>query len=99
MKKLILLILLIPMIATAAPFLVCDAPLPEQEITYYNVYKDAVLEGTFDGEVLHYDLAGITPGAYNWTAEACNVWGCSLTSDPYISPSGAGQPLNTRMAL
>jgi hypothetical protein len=98
MKKLltffVIIFLAFASMADAAPFLVCDPPPAEQQITSYNIYKDAVLEGTYDGEILNYDLAGITPGAYDWTAEACNVWGCEITPDPYISPSAATSPLN-----
>ena len=94
---LILFFFLSFVIATAAyasPYLVADAPPAEQQITSYKIYKNAVFHDSFDGETLNYDLMGVVPGAYDWTAEACNVWGCSAISDPYISPSAAGPPLN-----
>ncbi len=84
-------------VAFAAPFLVADAPPADQQITHYNIYQDGVDIATFYGEVLSYDLAGVVPGAYNWTVEACNVWGCEMTPDPYISPGGAGSPMNLKL--
>ena len=96
---LVLLMVLMATTAFAAPFLVADTPTAEQQVTHYNVYKDGVLEGTFQGETLSYDLGSVIPGQYAWTAEACNVWGCAVTVDPYTSPSDALPPLNTRMSL
>ena len=86
------LLVLVAPLAWGAPFLVADPPSGNGQITHYKIYKDAVLEGTSTGEVLSYDLVGVTPGEYDWTAEACNVWGCSSLSDPYISPSQASPP-------
>lgn len=97
MKKLFLtLILFFGLVARAfaTPFLVCNPPPAEQQITSYEVYKDGILEGTYDGETLNYDLVGVTPGAYDWTAKAFNVWGGSAFSDPYVSPSVVGSPSN-----
>ena len=99
MKILLILSILLVFVTVsgAAPFLIADTPPPEQQITHYNIYKDGVAEGTFQGETLHYDLQGVTPGAYDWTAEACNYWECKITPNPYVSASGAGAPLNMRL--
>jgi hypothetical protein len=79
----------------AEPFLVCDSP--EEQVDSYNIYKDGVKIGTSPAQPngsLRYDLTGITPGRYTWTAEAANVWGVSDLSDPYISPALAQKPSN-----
>lgn len=90
------IVLLFTTTAWAGPFLVCDSPPVNEQVTSYNIYKDGILEGTFDGETLNYDLQGVTPGAYDWTAEACNVWGCEITPDPYISPLAVEAPQGLR---
>ena len=95
-----LAILLMATNAWGAPFLVCDVPPAEQQITQYEVYQDGVLLATVDAEgdgSLRYDLVAVTPGAYDWTAKALNVWGVSVLSDPYVSPDGAGKPTSLRM--
>jgi hypothetical protein len=98
MKKLLIFaIILFSTTVWASPFLVADPPPAEQEVTSYNIYVDSVLVGTFDGEVLNYDLEGMTPGVYSFTAEGCNAWGCSTISNPYISPALAGELQNMRM--
>ena len=99
MKSILVFLLMVLMATTAfaAPFLVADPPPAEQQVIHYNVYKNGVLEGTFTGETLNYDLEGIVPGVYNFTAEACNVWGCTITPDPYVSPGVAGTPMSLRL--
>ena len=86
--------------ADAAPFLICDAPNPAQQVISYVVYQDGVEVATpaaeSDGS-LKMDLSDITPGVYIWTAKAVNAWGRSEDSDPYISPSAATKPQATRM--
>ena len=77
----------------AAPFLVCD---PQAGVETDNVYQDGIEIGTDiaaqpDGS-LRYDLQAITPGVYNFTANACNVWGCSEVSDPFVSPAATSTP-------
>jgi len=88
-------------VASAAPFLVCDAPNTVEQIKSYIVYRDGVQVGTSIAEPdgsLKMDLQSITPGVYTWTAVAVNVWGnAGLPSDPYVSPSGANAPQNIRM--
>lgn len=46
---------------------------------------------------LSYDLKDIPPGKYEWTAKACNIWGCSDPSNPYISPEDVGKPMNLKL--
>ena len=93
MKNLIYVLTIIGLLlfstsAMAAPFLVCD---PQVEATHYTVIQDGVEIATDvvaqpDGS-LRYDLAGVDPGAYEFNAQACNVWGCSGVSvDPTQSP-------------
>ena len=97
MKKLTLtiglIIILIGSLAFADPFLVCDDPPAEQQVTGYECFQDGVSIGTTPAP-LNFDLAGITPGTYNFTCVAFNVWGVSQPSDPYISPPIVGPPSN-----
>jgi hypothetical protein len=46
---------------------------------------------------LKYDLNGTTPGMYEYTAKACNIWGCSGTANPTMSPGAASAPLNIKL--
>ena len=103
MKKAILILLAVLLLtgtAYAAPFLVCDTPDPTEQVILYIVYQDGVEidrpVAEADGS-LKMDLQAITPGVYDWTVKAVNVWGDSGFSNPYVSPSNAGSPQNTRM--
>ena len=99
MKTLIyLIILLSPVTVLASPFLVCD---PQAGVETYEVYMDGVLLASDiaaqpDGS-LRYDLVDVTPGQYNFTARACDVWRCSDPSNPYQSPAGVSVPSGLRM--
>ena len=85
-----------PGIANAGPFLVCDAPNPAEQVVSYEVYQDgALMAATNDMDAdgsLRFDLAGTPPGQYEFTAKACNVWGCSDLSNPTQSPPNASVP-------
>jgi hypothetical protein len=96
MKKIILAMAILAMalmasVAWSAPFLRCDDPPAAEKVTQYEVFQDGVSLG-FTPAPLNFNLTGITPGAYNFTAKAINVWGSSSPSNPYISPTAAGQP-------
>ena len=81
--------------AFGAPFLVCDPPPVEQQVTSYEVFQDGTSLGTVTAEAdgsLNYDLSGVTPGAYEFTAKAINVWGVSELSNPYTSPAAVNAP-------
>lgn len=101
MKKLILTTLMLLAFASfvnASPFLVCD---PQAEAETYNVYQDGTLiepdvAAEPDGS-LKYDLWEVIPGGYLFAAEACNVWGCSDVSDPFVSPGGMSKPSNLNL--
>lgn len=74
------IVLLVPVLAFASPFLVCD---PQTNVTHYvitgdiNVTVPATDLG--DGTVrLQYDLNGITEGTFNIQVKAKNVWGESV---------------------
>ena len=90
-------------VANAAPFLVCD---PDPNCETYNVYAD----DTFPYETfvllqadapapLSYDLVFSPPGGIAYTAECCNVEGCSDPSDPYISLGVPGSPQSLRISI
>ena len=95
-KYIVIAILLIAPAVYADPFLVCDIPPVDEQVTEYEVFQDGVSLGKTPAP-LHFDLEGITPDKYNFTATACNSWGCSELSDPYVSPLSATKPLNTNM--
>ena len=75
------IVLLLPVLAFANPFLVCD---PQTNVTNYvitgdiNVTVPATDLG--DGTVrLQYDLAGITEGTFKLEVKAKNIWGESIS--------------------
>jgi hypothetical protein len=85
----------------AGPFLVCDPPAADEQITHYEIYQDGVLiaatnDMELDGSV-NYDLVGKAAGQYEFTAKACNVWGCSDLSNPTQSPLAASAPKNMQL--
>jgi hypothetical protein len=89
--------------AWAGPFLVCDPPAIDQDVEYYQIYQHGTLiadqiDPESDGSV-RYDMEGMTPGSYKFTAKACNIWGCSADSNPYISPGVAIPPSGLRGEL
>lgn len=89
-------ILFFSSVAMADPFLICDDPLTDQAVTGYECFQDGVSLGPTPAP-LHYDLAGVTPGAYNFTCVAINAWGVSQPSDPYRSPQTIAPPSNINM--
>lgn len=101
MKTFIIIIglLLCNTLAGAAPFLICD---PQQGVDKYEVYQDGTEIATDipaqpDGS-LRYDMAGITPGSYEFNAKACGVWGCStLSANPTQSPAPSSPPTGLEM--
>jgi len=106
MKKLIatLLFLILAVPVFAEPFLVCDPPNPDEQVSNYGIYKDGVLLVTVpkDSTGKHgfiYDLKDVTPGKYVWTATAKNVWGESEQSHPFVSPSKSSSPGNLNVTV
>ena len=91
----IALLILLVASANAAPFLVCD---PDPACEAYNVYADAVFIGSSPAP-LSYDLVSSPPGGIAYTAECCNVEGCSDPSDPYISLGVPGSPQSLRISI
>ena len=86
-------------LAISAPFLICD---PQAGVDKYEVYQDGSEIATDipaqpDGS-LRYDLAGVTPGSYEFNAKACDVWGCSaLSANPTQSPAPSSPPTGLEM--
>lgn len=95
-----LAVLIFAPVAMAGPFLVSD-PTTEPVETY-EVYRDGELveagvAAQPDGS-LKYDLEGLAPGVYTFTATACAApWGCSELSDPFESPQPASKPAGLRL--
>jgi len=79
-----------PATADANPFLVCDPPTTGGEVGWYELtgldYLDPAAQypPETDGS-LKVDMV-VTPTGIEYTvrAKACNVWGCSVLSDPFI---------------
>jgi hypothetical protein len=46
-----------------------------------------------------YNLTGLAPGAYTVKANACNLWGCSIDSVPFVFTALAApsQPVGLRI--
>lgn len=78
------LMVLIPVYALSAPFLICD---PQASAEWYVLEMDGIeLPGVYDAEPdgsLKYDLAGIVVGQHSVRALAGNMWGQSVYSDPF----------------
>ena len=86
MKKLFILVLVL--FATplyAAPFLVSDPNPASEEVTVFKLSFDggAAIDSVPVSNAVRHDLAGITSGSHTVTAQACNLWGCSVVSAPF----------------
>jgi hypothetical protein len=102
--KLLLLIglsaLLLPSLAFADPYLVCN---PQTNVTHYVIIIDGSTSEVLaydlgDGTVmLKYDLAGVSTGAHNVEVEAKNVWGVSSPVPFAFTKAVAGVPANIRI--
>jgi len=83
MKKLLMIFfgfILMPMLAFADPYLVCD---PQTNVTHYVITGDINITvpatDLGDGTVrLQYDLAGIAAKPYDLQVKAKNIWGESV---------------------
>lgn len=80
-----LFLVLVPTVAFAGPYVVCDAYLPADEIINFKVSLDG---GVYVNSVpvsngLKYDLSAVTVGVHTIKAQACNIWGCSVDSLPF----------------
>jgi len=83
MKRLFfLLLLLLPSLVFASPFLICDPnPGAEKVILEINGVEIPEFPAEVDGS-LRYDLVGLAEGAFTIRAKAGNVWGWTEWSDP-----------------
>ena len=106
MKRIILMVLVmifIPIFASASPFLVCDpypvgASQPDQFVLIIDAGSpitspaETLVDGT---KRLKYDLAGISTGSHSVTVKArIDLWGLESTSVPFsfAKPSAAVAP-------
>ena len=85
MKKVlaILAIVMLPALCWGAPFLTCDDPPPQDQVTHYEVNGQRV-ESMTAAKAIRYDLASIPDGDFSLQVKACNVWGCSAVA-PFVS--------------
>ena len=91
------------LVAGANPFLVCDAPTTGGTVEYYELDGLPWLTGTYPPEpdqslkVDMIDTPVDTP--YTVRARACNVWGCSIDSDPFtFTRTDSAQPSGVDLA-
>jgi len=103
MKKLlfltIIMALLVPVLACANPFLVCD---PQDGITMYDMETNGTVTEDFTAEPdgsAKIDLAGLADGEYTVRLRAKNEWGVSNWSDPLaFTKATPTAPLNLRVS-
>ena len=108
MKRIILMVLVmifIPIFASASPVLVCDpypvgASQPDQFVLVIDAGSpitspaETLVDGT---KRLKYDLAGISTGTHNVTVKArIDLWGLESTATPFAfaKPAAAVVPAN-----
>lgn len=101
MKKIIMVLafLLIPSLALAAPFIVCD---PQEGVVGYEIKGLSPETINFvaqpDGS-LKYDAAQLANGSYSMTIAACNMWGCGSATSPFVFAKGVpGIPVGVRLS-
>lgn len=72
MQKLVCILVLIPSIVFANPFVVSD---PSQDgATHYQIEMDGTLVETFEGDTVNFDLVDIAPGDHVLRAKFCKQW-------------------------
>ena len=56
-----------------------------EEVTVFKLSFDggAAIDSVPVSNAVRHDLAGITSGSHTVTAQACNLWGCSVVSSPF----------------
>ena len=98
MKRLLLLLVLVPMLASAQPFMVCDPPPPGECVTHYDVTGFPRTPAP-----LHLDVGGVNPGAHDVEVRAVCVdplWG-ELRSAPtpfaFTRPGNPDPVANARL--
>ena len=101
-KRILFAILLLPALAHAAPFLVCDPAPVGEGVTSYKIVEGGVT--TVTPAPLHHDLSAVTSGAHSITVAACRddaVWGtlCSVTAPfVYTRPGNPGVPAGFKIS-
>ncbi len=108
MKKIMLLILLLvflPIIAWAKPFLVCDAQTNVDDYILYQVAGTTCTPTDITGKTkiitpypLHYDLEGLSSGVFHFCIAAENIWGQSNLVPFGSTKVAPGDPANTRLS-
>ena len=99
----LVMVVFLPMMAFAAPFLVCD---PQAGVTLYKLTGPAWVPASVpaqpDGSI-RMDVAGANVGSNSLTVAACNndpIWGelCSpFVPFSFTRPSAAAPPANIRL--
>jgi hypothetical protein len=107
MKKILLAVVMLvvfPLVAEAAPFLVCDVyPSTDTQPTFFKITKEGGGEvnsppqSVTGGVRLHYDMAGTIDGVHNWTVAACNDWGCSTATPFGFTKTLPGAPAGVKL--
>jgi hypothetical protein len=89
MKKIFMIIvavLLFACTANAAPFLVSDPAPATDEVTNFKLIFDggSPVDTVPVAGAMRYDLSSIAEGSHTVVGQACNVWGCSANSLPFV---------------
>lgn len=80
------------------PYLVCDPPLPEEQVEYYTIVglPDNPQAPLSDDPAygVKYDITDVPPGTYTLQVSACNKWSCSLPAPfDFIVPEPPSVPV------
>lgn len=92
------------------PYLVCDEPSQEENVTYYTIrglgaggFADPLTVPAWPGSDFGFklDISNLTPGAYTVHANACNEFKCSTDSDPFVCtvPEAPSAPRGLRISF
>ena len=107
MKRVVLILamVLIPVMANAFPFLVCDPQTNVDNYVIYNVSGTTCAPADISGKTpvdtpypLHYDLGGLPQGAFHMCIAAENSWGQSNLVPFGDSKAFPGAPVNLRLS-
>jgi len=102
MGLIIILLILLPLVGFASPFLVCNSyPTAVVQPDTFEVYIDSnpavisiAVTNPDNSKQLKHDLAGtgLMDGSHTVKLKACNVWGCSDYSLPFTFTKSVANP-------
>jgi len=102
---LVLALMFIPYLAFGAPFLICDAQTNVDDYVIYSIAGATCTSGDIAGKTpvstpypLHYDLSGLSQGAFHYCIASENVWGQSILVPFGSTKAVPGAPVNIRLS-